>query len=142
MKTIKLSNSARNICMAFVAGMMIFSLGSCSNKILFLNSTVIPAARGNVKITKDNNHNYVIKIELLYLAETNRLTPPRNTYVVWMVSNNDAPKNIGQIQSQSHLKASIETVSASKPHRIFITAEDDASVQYPSNFEVLTTDNL
>lgn len=56
-------------------------------------------------------------------------------------------KNIGQITSSSSflsskLKASFETVSASKPERIFFTAEDDGNIQYPSGANVLSTANF
>lgn len=50
-----------------------------------------------------------------------------------MVDDQEISKNIGQISSgstmiSSKLKASFHTVSAAKPHRIFITAEDNATV--------------
>jgi hypothetical protein len=108
---------------------------------------VVPAARGSVKIKKDNNHNYVIQVHLTNLAEVKRLEPPRQTYVVWMETGQNAAKNIGPIKSSSSmlsqtLKASIETVSADKPTKIFITAEDDGSIQIPGTQVVLTTGNF
>jgi hypothetical protein len=40
------------------------------------------------------------------------------------------------------LKASFQTVSSTKPNKIFITAEDDAAIQYPSAQIILSTDNF
>ena len=40
------------------------------------------------------------------------------------------------------LNASFETVSAFKPNKIFITAEDDASIQYPNTQIILSTDRF
>lgn len=127
--------------------MMLFSISSCTKKIAFLTSSVVPAARGEVKINKDKNMNYVIHIHITELAEVSRLSPPKQSYIVWMVTDQDMVKNIGKINSSmgeisKSLKASFQTVSSIKPNRIFITAEDDASVQYPSTQSVLSTDNF
>jgi hypothetical protein len=116
------------------------TISSCSKKIEFNNSSIVPAARGHVNVKKDKNDNYNIKLELSYLAEPNRLDPPKRFYVVWLSSNaNETPLNIGQIVGTSKLHVRFESVSASKPKRIFVTAEDSASVQYPSSFIVLET---
>jgi hypothetical protein len=123
--------------------MIIFLFGSCARKIAFQTSSVVPAAEGTVKVKKDNNNNYTIDIEVSNLAEPGRLLPAMKTYVVWMDSDQDKFKNIGQINSSTSflsnkLKASFETVSSNKPTKIFITAEDDGNVQYPGT-QVLTT---
>lgn len=122
---------------------VIITLGSCSTKAQFLSSAVVPAARGSVQISKDFNKNYVIKINVYDLAGSERLTPPRNTYVVWLVTADNRAKNIGQINTSNSLDANFETVSAFRPSKIMITAEDDANLLYPSYSEViLTTDYL
>jgi hypothetical protein len=100
-----------------------------------------------VKVKEDNNNNYQIRVEIVNLAEVERLSPPRKTYVVWMVTERDVTKNIGQINSDSGflsktLKASFETVSSSKPTKIFLTAENDASVSYPGLPAILSTDHI
>ena len=147
METTKATALTKNIFWygVLLTGIIFFS--ACAKKINFLNSAVTPAARGDVKIKKDGNNNYNINIHLLNLAESNRLQPPKNTYVVWMESTDSYVKNIGQIKSDINflakkLKASFETVSTVKPTRIFITAEDDGSVQYPGTVVVLTTGSL
>lgn len=130
-----------------LAMLMLVSLGSCARKVSFLTSSVVPAARGTVKVKKDNNDNYRIQVNLTNLAEVKRLQPPRQTYVVWMVTGQEAIKNIGQINSSTSLlsnklKASFETVSSVKPNKIFITAEDDANIRYPGTQVILSTDNF
>jgi hypothetical protein len=122
---------------------VIVSFSSCSTKAQFLSSAVVPAARGTVQISKDFNRNYVIKIQLYDLAGSDRLTPPRSTYVVWLVTTDDRAKNIGQINTSNSLDASFETVSSFRPSKIMITAEDEANILYPTYSEVvLTTDFL
>ena len=127
---------------------LLLSVSSCAIKSNFLTSTVLPAAQGTVLVKIDNNNNYLIKIELSNLSPSTRLTPPREGYVVWMVTDDNAVNNLGQLNSSkkfmaSNLDAYFETVSASKPYKIFITAENDVSIQYPTYADViLTTDNL
>ena len=122
---------------------VIVSFSSCSTKAPFLSSAVVPAARGTVEIKKDFNKNFIIKIQMADLAGSERLTPPKNTYVVWLITADNMAKNIGQINTSNSLKANFETVSAFKPSKIMITAEDEANVLYPSySVIVLTTDYL
>jgi hypothetical protein len=137
----------RNILLAGLITTIICLFTSCAKKAMFQTSTVVPAARGFVKVSKDNNKNYVIKIQLTDLAEVNRLTPPKKTYVIWLVTEEDITRNIGQIKSassmlSSKLKASFETVSSNKPTKIFITAEDDGNVQFYGSQIVLTTNKF
>ncbi len=124
---------------AFFASIAIFAIlfSSCETKIDFLTSTVVPAARGYVKVESDKNKNYKIQIHVSDLAESTRLTPAKSTYVVWIVGANNNAQNIGQIQT-SKLSASLETVSSFKPTKIFITAEDAGNAQYPDK-TILTT---
>ena len=147
MKTTKLINLKKNILPGIFAMIFIFSLFSCATSVNFLNSSVVPAARGSVKIKTDNNKNYVIQITLSDLAEASRLEPAKLTYIVRMITDRDLTKNIGQLNSSKgfmskQLKGSFKTVSSDKPVKIFITAEDDAAVQYPGTQVVLSTDKF
>ncbi|MEO6229879.1 MAG: hypothetical protein ABJB11_13860 [Ferruginibacter sp.] len=139
--------TTRNISLTIAAAMMLFIFSSCAKKISFQTSTVAPAAQGTVKVNKDGNNNYKVKIAITNLAEPKRLQPAKNTYVVWMETASDGTKNIGQINSStgflsSKLKASFEAVSSFKPTKIFLTAEDDAAIQYPGMQVVLSTDRF
>jgi hypothetical protein len=121
-----------------------FYLSSCAKKIVFQPSVSVPAATGKVKIKKDGNNNYSINLDIQNLAEANRLTPPQNVYLVWIMTKESGIKNIGQIKSgtglfSGKLKASLEAVSPYKPTRVFITAERNNDILYPGNQEVLTT---
>ena len=121
-----------------------FSMASCAKKIVFQTSSVVPAATGKVKIKKDDNKNYSIDIKLENLAAANRLSPPRNLYVVWVSTEESGVKNIGQIAPSTgflsgKVKASLRAVTPFKPTRIFITAEDNKDILYPGSHEILTT---
>jgi hypothetical protein len=126
-----------------VALILVFSLFACSRKIAFNTSTVVPGAEGRVKMKKDNNNNYALDLEVKNLADPKRLPLPQNMYVVW-IETSDGVKNLGQLRTSSGLlsstmRASLETVTPFRPTRVFITAENDASISYPNAQVVLAT---
>jgi hypothetical protein len=144
MKTKKLILS-KLIISTFMVGILTFSFNKIEAQTDFLISKVVPAARGTVKVNKDKYNNYIIDIQLINLAEASRLTPPKNTYVVWMVTGDSLIKNIGQVRTTTSLlfkklKASLETKSSFKPVKIYITAEYDPNLQSTKSEVVLTTD--
>jgi hypothetical protein len=144
MKNINQGFTIKNILLFIVMSVTFYS---CAKKINFQTSPIVPAARGTVKVKKDGNKNYSIKISLLNLAEAKRLPTSEKTYVVWMESNQQVVKNLGQLNSgrsmlSKKLMASFETVSPVKPTKIFITAEDNSSVQYPGYELILTTNGF
>ena len=147
MKKITLNIISKKILLSLFALMTLISFTSCAKKVAFQTSSIVPAARGDVKIKKDENKNYLIQIELENLAEVNRIEPPKSAYVVWMETDDSSVKNIGQIKSDSKflsskLKASFETVTPFKPSKIFITAEDNADVLYPGMQIIMETSNF
>ena len=115
-------------------------LASCTPKMSFTTSSIVPAATGEVKVKKDKNKNYVINVSVQNLADAKRLTPAKDTYVVWMESGKDSAKKLGQLKPASKsLKASLNATETTEPTDVFITAEDNADVQYPDGQVVLTT---
>ena len=142
MKTTTMNIAAKRIFLVILTTMMILPFTSSAKKIPFLLSTVAPAAQGYVKIKKDNNKNYVIKVYVSDLAGIERIQPTKQTYVVWMVTDRDITKNIGRVSSSKDLSGFLETVSSFQPTKIFITAEVDESVQMPGEQVVLTTDRF
>jgi hypothetical protein len=115
---------------------MLFLSTACSQKVTFLNSSVVPAAKGTVKVKQDNNNkNYVIQVEIQDLAEVERLQVSKQSYVVWMETDRGNTENLGQLNSSSSFfskqkTASLETVSSYKPRKIFVTAESGSDVRY------------
>jgi hypothetical protein len=119
-------------------------ISSCASTMKFTSSPVVPGAEGKAKIKKDKNDNYIVTVDVVNLADSKKLSPPKNTYVVWMETEGNQAKNIGQIQPSTGLlskawKGELKATSTSKPTRIFITAEDDGNVQNPGMQTVLMT---
>lgn len=134
------------LLMLFLAA-FVFGFTGCAKKIMFEQSGVVPGAEASVKIKKDGNNNYDIHIDALHLAESKRLPTPKAFYLVWMQTDQNTVKNLGLLNSSSSLlsktlKASLHTVTPYKPTRIYVTAEDDATLTYPTGETVLTTGNL
>jgi hypothetical protein len=72
--TIYKSNfSLKSIVLILSSILLIFNLVGFAKKIPFQTSAQVLAARRNVTYSKDKNNNYVIKLEIAYLAEPNRL---------------------------------------------------------------------
>jgi len=120
------------------------TISSCARKMSFERSSIVPGAEGRVKIKKDKNKNYKIDLNVIHLTEARKLNPPRQTYIVWMKTDNNGTKNIGNLNPSSGLfsktlKSSLQTVTSYKPENFFITAEDDGTIQYPHGERVLTT---
>lgn len=143
----KLQKSRSMGWMAAMIVMLGLSLNACSNKMAFTNSTIAPAARGDVSIKKDRNQNYSVDVSISNLAEIERLQGDNATYVVWVVTEGENPKNIGQIQSgkgglQNKLRASFQSVTSKKPLKVFITAERDGAIEVPGPMVVLSTDTI
>lgn len=145
--TIQLNSDIKKLFLGALAIIMLLTFTSCGKNIAFQNSSIVPAAEGKVSVKKDSNKNYSIGIKISNLAEVSRLQPSKNVYVVWMETEESLVKNIGQIKSDtgfmsSKLKASFETVTSFEPSKIFITAEDNADVQYPGMQLILTTNRF
>ena len=114
-------------------------LTSCTKKIYFLKSEVVPAAEGSVIIKNDKNNNYVVQMTISNLAAIDRLQPPKTSYVVWIESESGEGRNVGRIVTSNHLNVSFKAVSAIRPTKVFITAEENETTQYPGSMVVLTT---
>jgi hypothetical protein len=143
----KLNYQTKSILLGILVVGMLLPLSACAKKIKFLQSAVVPAANGYVKVKTDNNKNHVIKIEIRDLADVERLQTSKLSYVVWMETDQGRTENLGQLNSSSgfmskQLKASLETVSSYTPIKIFITAEEFVNAQYPGEKIILTTDRF
>lgn len=147
MKSIRLKTLVLKVFLSVFTLLFLISFETQAKKFEFQTSSIVPAARGYVKVNKDHNNNFHIQLSISDLSEVERLQPAKNTYVVWMVTDQETAKNIGQFNSSKgflskKLKASFETVSSFNPVKIFITAEDDADSPYPGTMDILTTERF
>ncbi|MEC5165666.1 hypothetical protein RCH18_001397 [Flavobacterium sp. PL11] len=134
----------KKLNLLLVVLLSVFLLMSCRKNIPFENSSVVPAAQGNVSIKMDDNKNYSIHVKITNLAEAKRLQPSKSVYIIWINTEENTIKNIGQIKTEkgfvsSKLEGKFETVTSFKPTKVFITAEDTEFVEFPGNQIILET---
>ena len=144
MKTIKINNHTAGFFPVGILLLISFMLPSCARKMSFQTSTVVPAAEGSVKVKKNKNKNYDINLSVIRLADPSRLDPPKKVYIVWMNTEQNGTKEVGQLNTSSSLlsktmKSSLKTSVPFQPTGFFITAEDDADMHSPSGQVVLKT---
>ncbi len=116
-------------------------LFSCAQKVSFPVSQVLPSAEAVAKIKKDNNDNFKIDLDVKNLTSPDRLSPPREMYVVW-IETKKGTMNLGQLKSSKSMfssarNASMTTTTPHKPSRFIITAEDKADNKEPGSQVVL-----
>lgn len=99
-----------------------------------------PAARCTIHMHVGDNGNTELDMKAESLAAPSALTPPKNAYVVWVQSPDDAPQNHGQITIDKNQKAELKTVTPYKRFRVFITAEDQPQMKVPEGPTVLSAD--
>ena len=119
-----------------VSIVVMFLLTSCATVTKFPVSNVVPSADIIAKIKKDKQNNFEITIIANYLASAERLSPPKKTYVVWFVNKENGVNNSGQLKNENAKKNTLKTLSSFEPLEIFITAEDEGTVTYPTGIEI------
>lgn len=130
----------KTINTAVMALFTLVTLNSCTPKMSFTTSTIVPAATGTINVKKDKNSNYMMDVQVMNLADPKNLTPSKNTYLVWMESDDSRVRKLGQLTTSGKaLKGELKTSSVAKPDEIFITAEDNADIQNPEGQIILTT---
>ena len=147
MKAQVLNQSTKKFFSGILLLTMVLFIASCATSESFLNSPVVPAAKGKVKVKKDSNQNYAVKVEIEDLAAVERLQTSKETYVVWLETEKGNYENIGQLFSSKGFlskqhTATLETKTSFKPVRIFVTAENGLNVRYPDSTKILTTDKF
>lgn len=111
-------------------------LGSCASTAKFPVSSEVPAANIIAKKKQDKNNNYVIKLTAENLADPERLSPPMKNYSVWIVTEDGETKNLGQLSLKNARKVVLETTTPYDAKEIFITAERQGDLNYPSGIRI------
>jgi len=114
-------------------------LAGCATTAKFPISTVAPAAEISAKKTMDKNKNYVIELVAHNLTSTDRLNPPKNHYNVWIVTEQNDYKNLGQVMNANAKKVVFKTLTPFNPKEIILTAEDEGNRLMPAGIEIART---
>ncbi len=114
-------------------------LSACATKVNFPLSNIVPAAEITATKKQDNNDNYAIEVIAENLASAERLSPAKNNYSVWIVTENNGTKNIGQMTNKNAEKVTLKTTTPFNVKEIFITAEEQSNLTYPTGVEISRT---
>ncbi len=80
-----------------------------------------------------------MKLRVEHLANPADLSPPQNSYIVWLQDKGSGPENEGALKVNGKLEGTFQTVTPLKNFDIFVTGENDSTVTSPSGPEVLRT---
>jgi hypothetical protein len=96
-------------------------------------SPKIPAAEGTVKFARADNGNTTIHLVVKHLAHPSNLTPPANTYAVWVRANKEsAPEKIGVLVVDQNLDGELNGMTPLHSFEMFVTGESSVQVNRPS----------
>jgi hypothetical protein len=101
------------------------------------SSKTVPAAAGEVNVAKEKNGNIRVDIKVKHLAKPGNLTPPANTYVVWLQQEGSQPQSQGEMKVGDDLNGELKTTTPLKNFHVSITAETDSQTKNPSDQIVL-----
>jgi hypothetical protein len=114
----------------------------CAQKVALRNAPEVPAAIGEAKITRDQNRNAIVDLEIRHLAPSENLQPPKKVYVVWSQAPDGKTINLGQLTVGADRRAILKSPTPMQVFRILVTAEDVASAGFPSSQIVFSSDYI
>jgi len=100
-------------------------------------SNIVPGASAELKVNKEKNGNVQFELKANHLAKPGRLTPPANTYVVWLQQEGSEPQSQGELKIGDDLKGELKGATPLHSFKVFVTAETDAQTKSPSEQVVL-----
>ena len=108
---------------------------SGSTRIGFKGTTLLPAASGEAKVTSERG-GITIDARFKGLPPANGFGPEYLTYVLWAISPDGRPSNLGEILP-SNEKNNITVTTSLQSFGMIVTAEPYFSVSQPSDVVVL-----
>jgi hypothetical protein len=121
----------------FATALLLMPALCLAKKYPMTPASIVPGAAAELQTGKDKNGNTEIKVKVQHLANPERLTPPKHTYVVWLQQTGGVPENAGTLRVNGKLEGSFQTTTPYTGLDVFITAEDDSGIKAPSGPEVL-----
>jgi len=105
-------------------------------KIDFRGTVLLPAAKGDATVDSQKGRTD-IDAKFEGLAAPQRFGPEYLSYVLWAVTPDGAPHNLGEIVPNGSNKAHLPVTTALQAFGLIVTAEPYASVRQPGDVVVL-----
>lgn len=125
---------------AFLVGAVLLGAG-CASTFPLTPSARTPAAIGSAKVSQDSQGNTDLAIKVNYLPKPVDLGSNLTTFVVWSVADQGARvRNMGKLKIDNDREGSVDLVTPLSAFRIVVTAEENGSVEKPSEYVILNGD--
>ena len=108
---------------------------SGATRIAFKGTTLLPGGKGEAKVTSERG-GITISARFQGLPAANGFGPEYLTYVLWAISSDGRPNNLGEILP-ANSKNDITVTTALQSFGLIVTAEPYFSVSQPSDVVVL-----
>ena len=112
---------------------------SCATTAKFPISSIVPAADITAKKKTDSNKNITLEITAENLASPNRLNPSGKNYSIWIVTKDNAIKNVGQLIIKNAKKSTFKAITPFDFSEVFITVENHRDLPAPTGKEISRT---
>ncbi|HEY4010614.1 MAG TPA: OmpA family protein [Acidobacteriaceae bacterium] len=108
---------------------------SGSTHVNFVGTELLPSARGDAKVDSQTGKTH-ISVKFSGLTPANGFGPEYLTYVLWSISADGRPQNLGELELSGD-KASLDVTSSFQSFGMIVTAEPYFAVSQPSDVVVL-----
>lgn len=126
----------RNIAL-FLLATLLLTTAAWGREDKLVNTGTAPAAEGKVITDNDRNGNTGVDVQVKHMATPQSLTPPKQTYLVWVQPRGKDPELLGAIRVNDGLEGSLKATTTYKDFDILITAEDNMKPEMPSGMVIL-----
>ncbi|HYX54060.1 MAG TPA: hypothetical protein VE783_11465 [Candidatus Limnocylindrales bacterium] len=116
----------------------VLALAAAAREDKLTNTGAAPAAEGKVITSNDRNGNTEVEVQVKHMATPQSLTPPRQTYLVWVQPRGQAAELLGALRVNSDsLEGSLKASTTYKDFEVLVTAEDQVHADQPSSTVIL-----
>jgi hypothetical protein len=111
-----------------------------SANIALRSSDSIPSAQGRLAVKGTEGPNQVVDLTVKHMAQPNRVKPGATAYVVWLQPDAaKEPINMGVLSVDKDLNGQLQFKTPFPKFEVFVTAEENPTVQAPSEHTHLLT---
>jgi hypothetical protein len=124
-----------------VLGCCLLGVAGCTTRVPFQASHLLPAAQATAKVTRDQNQNALVDLELEHVAPAQNLWPPKQLYMVWaQEADGKRLLPLGRLHVNEERQGRFQGTTPFDRFRLIISAEDDPNPERPSLPYMLATE--
>ena len=108
-----------------------------STKVDFRGTELMPQAEGEAKVDNNKTGRLDVRTDFKHLEPATKLGAPYLTYVLWAITPQGRPVNLGEVVPDDGGKANPHVTAPLQAFGMIVTAEPYFAVTHPSNMVVL-----